>query len=462
VLPARWFDPFDVRRWRCGLFLLVVVLLASSCGRDGEDTEIEAGGEVAEPAEVLEGFYVVQPDDTLREVVQEVCGESTPELVLNVLEANRSNQQEDGEYLTDVDEIGTGWILQVPCVLPLPALIECPATADLLFSGQGDGARVLLCRTDGKTEYFGQRLSDRASITLDACVRSDDLVEASNPGPTVDTFYLVDTRAGYVEVRQDEKGVDPLDAEVLVRFDFDERSDGGLDEIRLCGTSEPPPVEERNIVYPADPAPLSTVAFDASWSIPENRPSPNCLGSSSQPALSSPSFPATPGVDPTRWLQHPQGQILRLSALPEQAKVRVSGGGHEWVMNQSFSADRYELDITDDRPLGRYIVTVDGRADPVAKVEIIRQNKFLLIRDEAGTGGGQYRFRLYGGPVELSIRVRQQSGCDLVWHPLQTIGAPRVNGSGVAKLEIDFRGSPDRAFCVAVDDECVRTFFPRR
>lgn len=449
-------------------FLVVATLLIAACGQSpndgaeaGEDGGRGQGDEQVASAEeapvVLDGYYVVEPGDTLGEIVYQVCGESSPELVLNVVEVNQSNQQDDGGYLTDVDRIEAGWILQIPCELPLPPLIDCPASAEAVFVAQGERARVLLCNTGDKTEYFGQRLEDRASTTLDACRREDGLVEAVNPGQSVDTFYLVDTGAGRVDVRQDSKGVDPLDSDLLVSYELADKVDDSTERVRPCGTPTPPPVEETVVIYPLDPAPTTLVEFDDSKPTPTHRECTDELTSSTMPILG---LPGSPDADPTRWLQHPQGRRLGLGGLPERATVRMTGGGHEWVMEPTYYEDQYELDITDAHPFGRYLITVDGSDEPAARVEVVQQEEALIVLDQPESGDGYYVFRVYGGQADLSVRVKQRDGCESRWHTHQEIGRTQVNSGGVAKLELDFRQAPAEQFCLAIDDVCFRSMYP--
>ena len=430
-------------------------------GHNSDEIDIDRGG-ADDVGEEIDGLYVVRDGDTLTEIVRDECGVLSDELLFNVVDANRNNQQADGEYLTDINRIEAGWILEIPCELPPRPLIECPDGSDTAFLAQGDEARVALCQTGDSTEYFGQRLSDRASIILDACVRPDGLVEALNAGPTVDTYYLVSIDGSTsVEVWESPKGRAPLEGRIVNAYDLDVQHERSTN-LRSCTTEAPPPVEEIDVVYPEDPAPLTTVTFDRSVAIPDDVACDELgLGTSAVPMLS---LGEPTSADPNRWIQQRQGERLRLGNLPPGRSLTLSGGGHSWPLQPTRTAEIYQIDITDAHPLGRYLITVDGDDDEVAgRIEIIRQPELRMILDHDASAGDLYVYRIYGlsSGVEVGLEVSQQNGCQgTVWHRHQSVGAPDRNGSDVAMLEIDMRGAPTRTFCLTADGRCGSTMVP--
>ena len=439
--------------------LVSMMLLVASCF-GGDDDEIATNDEAAEElAMVDDGFHQVEPGETLGEIVDGICGEDDNDLLWHVVDVNSSNQQPDGGYLTHIDQIEIGWFLEIPCEAPQSPLIECPTSATVGFLGTDDRARVAICNTDGRTEYFGQRLTDRDSIILDACETNDGTIRALNQADDGDFYYVV-TPSGSpgLEIRQTTTGGNPGTAEVIATYEFEtvQPSTGGF---RSCSSPEPAPVEEDE-VYQLDRAPLIPVEFDTSKDMPEHAECDEVgLGMVALPSIYMPSWEA----DITKWIEIEQGGRLRIYGIDASGAVVLEGGGLSWPMELEDFDDSYQLLITDEQPLGRYRVT-GSSGDPAAKVEVKPATWLDVVLDHSGSGGGDYLYRIYGASAsaDVTLEVSQRQGCDGTrWLTHQNISVDERSDSGVIKVGLDMSEAPmDEEFCLAVDGTCQATIFP--
>lgn len=442
------------------LLALAVALTACTSDEPAEPPTTDSGSETGLSDDE---FHLVNSGETLTQISRDWCGSSNSDLLWHLVDINSSNQQPDGEFLVDINNIEAGWVLEIDCEVPLPPLIECPTTASTAFVGSDDSVRVALCNTDGRTEYFGQRLSDRSSIVLSACRADNGSVQAVNSSADTDTYYIVDPdgtaapgNSPRLEIRQVGSGLPPTEDADPSSFNLEPQviSQGGY---RPCETAEPEPIEDEE-TYALDLAPMTSIAFDTEKQIAEGELcNEMSLATTTQPSVILGIIEA----DATTWVTIRQGTWLRLDIPDYDSDAELVGGGLSWTIEQAFGV--HALEITDAQPPGRYKV-VDNSGELLARVEVVPADELSVVRDQQGSTDRLYLYRVYDiSSARASIMVREQLGCDgFRWNTHQEIAVVGTSNSGVAKLSVDFNGAPtDEEFCLAIDSVCHSSIFFR-